>query len=115
MRMEGHGTCRLYLSADGTGPEQIQKFLDNAGQMVREFFATKAKSSIAEAEEKARKSVAKKYAKEIKEGSVSPTDTFTTKGGKVKYIPLSKSPKKMKDEIHKAKREAKSSHSPSRS
>lgn len=28
MRMEGHGTCRLYLSADGTGPEQIQKFFD---------------------------------------------------------------------------------------
>ena len=100
-------------SARMKSPEQIQKFLDNAGQMVREFFATKAKSSISEAEEKARKSVAKKYAKEIKEGSVSPTDTYTTKGGKVKYIPLSKLPKKMKDEIHKAKREAKSSYSPS--
>lgn len=100
-------------SARMKSPEQIQKFLNDAGQMVREFFATKAKSSIAEAEEKARKSVAKKYAKEIKEGSVSPTDTFTTKGGKVKYIPLSKLPKKMKDEIHKAKREAKSSYSPS--
>ena len=100
-------------SARMKSPEQIQKFLNDAGQMVREFFATKAKSSISEAEEKARKSVAKKYAKEIKEGSVSPTDTYTTKGGKVKYIPLSKLPKKMKDEIHKAKREAKSSYSPS--
>ena len=100
-------------SARMKSPEQIQKFLNDAGQMVREFFATKAKSSISEAEEKARKSVAKKYAKEIKDGSVSPTDTYTTKGGKVKYIPFTKLPKKMKDEIREAKRKAKSSYSPS--
>ena len=38
-------------SARMKSPEQIQKFLNDAGQMVREFFATKAKSDIAEAEE----------------------------------------------------------------
>lgn len=100
-------------SARMKSPEQIQKFLNNAGQWVREFFANKAKSGIAEAEEKARKSVAKKYAKEIKEGAVSPTDTYTTKKGKVKYTPLSKLPKKMADEIRKAKGDARSSYSPS--
>jgi hypothetical protein len=100
-------------SARMKSPEQIQKFLNGAGQMVREFFATKAKSDIAEAEEKARKAVAKKYAQEIKEGAVSPTDTVTTKGGKVKYVPLTKLTAKMKNEIQAAKRQAKSSYSPS--
>jgi hypothetical protein len=66
-------------SARMKSPEQIQKFLDDAGQKVREFFAAKAKGDIADAEEKARKAVAKKYAKEIKEGAVSPTATYTTK------------------------------------
>ena len=100
-------------SARMKSPEQIQKFLNDAGQMVREFFATKAKGSVAEAEEKARKSVAKKYAKEIKEGAANPTETYTTKSGKVKYIALTKLSAKMKKEIQVAKKAAKSSYTPS--
>lgn len=100
-------------SARMKSPEQIQKFIDNAGQLTREFFASKAKDGVAVAEERARKAVAKKYAKEIEEGAVSPTETTTTKKGKVKYVSLKKLSQKMADEIRLAKREARASYTPS--
>lgn len=95
-------------------PEQIQRFLDDAGQKVREFFAAKAKGDVAKAEENARKALAKKYAKEIKEGSIpSPMEMQTTKTGKTKFVSLKKLPSSMAWEIREAKRAAKSNYSPS--
>ena len=100
-------------SARMKSPEQIQKFLNDAGQKVREFFATKSKDDVVVAEEKARKRLAKQYAKEIKEGKMpSPTDTVTTKSGKEKYISLSKLPSNVAWEIRDAKREAKAGYTP---
>ena len=42
-------------SARMKSPEQIQKFLNDAGQKVREFFGAKAKSDVVTAEENIRK------------------------------------------------------------
>ena len=100
-------------SARMKSPEQIQKFINDAGQKVREFFAAKAKGDVVVAEENARKRLAKQYAQEIKEGKMpSPTDTVTTKSGKKKYIALSQLPSNVAWEIRNAKREAKASYNP---
>ena len=100
-------------SARMKSPEQIQKFLNDAGQKVREFFGAKAKTDVVTAEENIRKKLAKKYAKEIKEGKMpSPTETVTTKSGKKKWISLSSLPSNVAWEIRDAKREAKASYTP---
>lgn len=100
-------------SARMKSPEQIQKFLNDAGQKVREFFAAKAKNDVVTAEENIRKKLAKQYATEIKEGKMpSPTETTTTKSGKKKWISLSSLPSNVAWEIRDAKREAKASYNP---
>ena len=100
-------------SARMKSPVQIQKFLDDAGQKTREFFAAKAKGDVVAAEEKARKELAKKYAKEIKEGKItSPLETYTTRSGKTKFVALTKLPSNIAWEIRNAKRDAKANYTP---
>lgn len=94
-------------SARMKSPAQIQKFLDDRANVVRNYFATKStgeiKEKIAKAEADTRKRLAKQYAEEIAKGEMpDPTEIV---GKKTKnYVSLKSLPKKMADEIRLAKK-----------
>lgn len=94
-------------SARMKSPAQIQKFLDDRGDVVRRYFATKSageiKERVAKAEADTRKKLAKQYAEEIAKGDMPDPTEMVGKKTK-KFVSLKSLPQKMAEEIRVAKR-----------
>lgn len=102
-------------SARMKSPAQIQKFLNDRGDVVRRYLATKSageiKEKIAKAEADTRNKLAKQYADEIAKGDMPDPTEMVGKKTK-KFIALKSLPQKMADEIRVAKREVVDGYKP---
>jgi 2-polyprenyl-3-methyl-5-hydroxy-6-metoxy-1,4-benzoquinol methylase len=104
-------------SARMKSPEQIQKFLDNRAQVIREFFAGKDKAGfkqiVAEAEAREREAIYKELEDLTGSGLVKGKGADNTMYDirDAKTATLNKIPQKLKSRIQAAKRAAKSGYS----
>ena len=105
--------CRLcYVeSARLKSPKQIQRFLNNKEKILKDYFANKSKSEIAEkkleAELDTRQKLKDEHLEEINNGKYpDPMSYTTTAKGTKKYIPMKQLPQSWKNQISDAKRNA---------
>lgn len=102
-------------SARMKSPAQIQKFLNDRGDVVRRYLATKSageiKEKIAKAETDTRNKLAKQYADEIAKGDMPDPTEMVGKKTK-KFVSLKSLPQKMAEEIRAAKREVVDGYKP---
>ena len=104
-------------SARMKSPVQIQKFLDNRRDIIKEYFANKDKKETsrkkAEAEETKRKELSEEYRADIEEGTFNDPAGYTeTKTGKKRWTALTKLPQFMRKAIRTAKKSVAQEYQP---